>query len=60
MAEDDLVDSSQTVNIDSQGVPGRKPMAEACEKIEGLLCKLREGQKPVENSSTTKSDTVLN
>jgi hypothetical protein len=49
MAEDDLVNSSQAVNINSQGVPGRKPMAEAHKKVEGLLCELRKGRKPVDN-----------
>ena len=61
MAEDsdDLVDGSQAVNIDSQGVPGGKPMAKDHKKVEGLLHELREGRKPVNNSPSTKSDTVL-
>jgi hypothetical protein len=34
-------------------------MAEACEKVEELLCELREGRKPVHNSLPTESDTIL-
>ena len=52
---------SQAVNIDSQGIPGGKPIvADAREKVDELLRELRDGRKPVDNSPPTESDTVLN
>ena len=59
----DMVDSSQAVNLDSQGVPGENYSAgveaAAHEKVKELLCEIREGRKPVDNPPPTESNTVL-
>ena len=44
----DMVDSSQAINLDSQGIPGEnysaRVEAAAHEKVKELLCEIREGR----------------
>ena len=59
MQNNPILEDSQAVNIDSNTPMEKDATAKAHEKVEELLCELREERKQVDNSLPNESNIVL-